>query len=139
MLNKRIAIAIEEGDSDKAYGVIFPDLEGCFSAGDTLDEAIESAQEAVEGYLELLLQDGDKLPDFKSIQEHRITPEYDGFIWSFVSVDMTPFLGKSKKVNVTLPELLIKQIDKVASTNSVYKNRSGFLAKAAMHELKLSV
>jgi predicted RNase H-like HicB family nuclease len=139
MLNKKIGIAIEEGGPDQAFGVIFPDIEGCFSAGDTLDEAIENAQEAVEGYLEVLLEDGDELPNFKSIQEHRANPEYDGFIWSFVSVDMTPFMGKSKKVNVTLPELLLRQIDNIAATSSIYKTRSGFLAKAAMHELKLSV
>lgn len=139
MLQKRIAVAIEEGGPNHAFGVIFPDIEGCFSAGDTLDEAIENAQEALEGFLEILVQDGDTLPEFKSIQEHRVNPEYEGFIWSFVSVDVTPFLGKSKKVNVTLPEILIKQIDEVSASNPAYKNRSEFLAQAAMHELKLAI
>ena len=36
------AIAIEKGDEDTAYGVIVPDIPGCFSAGDTLEEAFEN-------------------------------------------------------------------------------------------------
>ena len=139
MLQKRIAVATEEGGPDHAFSVTFADIEGCFSAGDTLDEAIENAQEAVEGFFQILVQDGDTLPEFKSIQEHRANPQYEGFIWSFVSVDATPFLGKSKKNNVTLPELLVKQIDEVSATNPAYKNRSEFLAQAAIHELKLAM
>jgi predicted RNase H-like HicB family nuclease len=45
-------IAIEPGDADHAYGVMVPDLPGCFSAGDTLDEAIDNAKEAIELWLE---------------------------------------------------------------------------------------
>ena len=41
-------IAIETGTSTEAYGVVVPDLPGCFSAGDTLDEAMENAKEAIE-------------------------------------------------------------------------------------------
>jgi hypothetical protein len=39
-------IAIESGYANHAYGVVVPDLPGCFSAGDTLDEAIDNAKEA---------------------------------------------------------------------------------------------
>ncbi|MDH5929552.1 type II toxin-antitoxin system HicB family antitoxin [Vibrio lentus] len=54
-------IAIETGDKDFAYGVVFPDLPNCFSAGDTLDEALSNAKEAVDFYLEDLAVRG-KLP-----------------------------------------------------------------------------
>jgi len=37
-------IAIEPGDDTHAFGVVVPDLPGCFSAGDTLDEAMENAR-----------------------------------------------------------------------------------------------
>lgn len=42
----RYPIAMEPGDAKHAYGVVVPDLPGCFSAGDTLDEAIANAPEA---------------------------------------------------------------------------------------------
>ena len=44
----RYPIAIEPGNGDHAFGVVAPDLPGCFSAGDTLDEAIDNAKEAIE-------------------------------------------------------------------------------------------
>ncbi len=37
-------IAIEPGDDKHAYGVVVPDLPGCFSGGDTLDEAMDNAR-----------------------------------------------------------------------------------------------
>jgi predicted RNase H-like HicB family nuclease len=49
-------IAIETGDEKHAYGVVVPDLPGCFSAGDTLDEALTNARETMVDVSEL----GDK-------------------------------------------------------------------------------
>jgi len=54
----RYPIAIESGDSKHAYGVVVPDLPGCFSAGDSLDEALTNAREAILLHLEGLLDDG---------------------------------------------------------------------------------
>jgi predicted RNase H-like HicB family nuclease len=51
-------VAIESGDSEHAYGVLVPDLPGCFSAGDTLDEALTNGQEAILLHIEGLLDDG---------------------------------------------------------------------------------
>ena len=52
----RYPIAIETGDSKHAFGVVVPDLPGCFSAGDTLDEALTNAREAILLHLEGLLE-----------------------------------------------------------------------------------
>jgi predicted RNase H-like HicB family nuclease len=43
----RYPIAIETGDEKHAYGVVVPDLPGCFSAGDNLDEALTNARAAI--------------------------------------------------------------------------------------------
>jgi predicted RNase H-like HicB family nuclease len=40
-------IALVEEEEGKAVGVWFPDLPGCFSVGDTLDEAMLNAREAL--------------------------------------------------------------------------------------------
>lgn len=131
-------IAIEQGDEKFAYSVYFPDIDGCYSAGDTLDEAVTNAHEALEGFLELCAEDGDELPAAGTLEEHQNNPEYKGFVWAFVDIDITPYLGKAKKINVTLPEFLISRIDKNAETNAKYKNRSDFLAQAALNELHLA-
>ncbi len=54
----RYPIAIEAGSDAAAFGVVVPDLPGCFSAGDTLDEAVENAREAIELWIETVLDDG---------------------------------------------------------------------------------
>jgi predicted RNase H-like HicB family nuclease len=49
-------IAIEPGSAKEAWGVVVPDLDGCFSAGDrSIDEAIENAKEAIELWIEVAL------------------------------------------------------------------------------------
>jgi predicted RNase H-like HicB family nuclease len=56
----RYPIAIEPGNETQAFGVVVPDLPGCFSAGDNLDEAISHAKEAIELWLETVIEDGQK-------------------------------------------------------------------------------
>lgn len=43
----KFLIAIEPGSEHTAYGVTVPDLPGCFSAGDTLEEALDNTREAI--------------------------------------------------------------------------------------------
>lgn len=132
-------IAIEAGDDTHAYGVVVPDLPGCFSAGDSFEDALKNAHEAIELHLEGLFEDGLEIPQASDMKQHIADPEFKGWVWAMVEVDITPFLGKSQKVNVTLPEVLIKRIDAVVGSQPTYKTRSGFLAQAAIHELsKLS-
>lgn len=83
-------IAIEVGNEDTAYGVVVPDLPGCFSAGDTFDEAGASAREAIEGHLESLAEHGDPIPEGSEIAAYLSDPEYAGWVWAAVEVDITP-------------------------------------------------
>ncbi|CUA82067.1 Predicted nuclease of the RNAse H fold, HicB family [Gulbenkiania indica] len=128
-------IAIEPGDDQHAYGVIVPDIPGCFSAGDTLDEAMKNAHEAIDGHLSLLAEDDQAIPMASTVQAHMANPEYAGFIWAVVDVDITQYLGKATKLNVTLPASLIRRIDDFVATHPEYKSRSGFLAKTALEKL----
>lgn len=128
-------IAIERGDEDHAYGVVVPDLPGCFSAGDTFEEALANVREAIEGWLEVAVEYGDPIPEATTVEAYVDNPEYQGWIWAVVDIDVTPYLGKSHKINVTLPDLLIKQIDEFVATHTGDKTRSGFLSRVAMQEL----
>ena len=60
---------------------------------------------------------------------------YQRGAWIFVEVDVTKFMGKSERINVTLPHLLINRIDTFVSQNPAYASRSNFLAKAALKVL----
>jgi hypothetical protein len=76
------------------------------------------------------------IPVASTVQKHLSNRNYEGWVWALVDVDLTPFLGKSHKVNVTLPEGLLKRIDDVVARQPTYKTRSGFLAQAALHEME---
>lgn len=84
----RYPIAIEPGDAEHAFGVVVPDLPGCFSAGDTLDEAIDGAKEAIELWLGTVIDDGGSAPEPRSITEHQANPEFYGWAWAEVSVEL---------------------------------------------------
>ncbi len=66
---------VEDAGSDKAIGLWFPDLPGCFSAGDTVDEAMLNATEAVSLYAESLAKEGRSLPPPRSVAALRDDPE----------------------------------------------------------------
>lgn len=66
---------IEDAGTDHAVGVWFPDLPGCFAAGDTLDEALKNAPEAVSLWLEDLEQDGRTIPRARTPSELKADPE----------------------------------------------------------------
>lgn len=124
-------IAIESGDDQHAYGVEVPDIPGCFSAGDTFDEALSNALEAISLHLEGLAEEGELPPVPSQPSAYIRDPQYAGYLWGVVGIDETPYLGKSEKLNVTLPQLLTKQIDEITKTHPDYKNRSYFLQVAA--------
>ncbi|QMV16824.1 MULTISPECIES: type II toxin-antitoxin system HicB family antitoxin [Vibrio] len=129
-------IAIDTGDKEHAYGVTFPDLPGCFSAGDTLDEALLNAKDAAEFYLEDLAEHGKLPPKAGDLSTWQKDPEYLGWAWAVVDIDVEPFLGKSIKINATLPTLYLKKIDDLVKVHPEYKNRSHFLQIAATHEFE---
>ena len=66
---------IEEEGAEKAVGVWFPDLPGCFSAGDDLDEALRNAPEAIQHYADSLAEEGRALPSPRPLSELRRDPE----------------------------------------------------------------
>ena len=81
-------IAIEHGDDTHVYGVVVPDLPGCFSAGDTLDEAFENAKEAIAGWIELEIKEGHPIPKASSLDEISKMDEFKG--WYLSVVDVSP-------------------------------------------------
>ena len=126
----RYPIAIENGGKDHAFGVVVPDLSGCFSAGDTLDEAIDNAREAIELWLETVIDDGGAVPAPKTISEHQANPEFAGWIWAVVPVDLAALSDKVERVNITLPARVLRRIDAEAKASG--ETRSGFIARRAL-------
>jgi predicted RNase H-like HicB family nuclease len=66
---------IEDAGPDRAVGVWFPDLPGCTSGGDDVDEALRKAPEALELYAEGEQEDGRRLPRARTLTELKADPE----------------------------------------------------------------
>ena len=117
-------------DKSSDYGVIVPDLPGCFSAGETLDEAIEMAHEAVECHIEGLLLAGEHLPAVLSIEHHQSNPEYADGVWALVELDLSRLEDTTERVNITISRRVLTLIDEAAKRAG--ESRSGFLARAGI-------
>ncbi|HCU1936373.1 TPA: type II toxin-antitoxin system HicB family antitoxin [Acinetobacter baumannii] len=124
-------IAIERGTDTEAFGVSVPDIPGCFSAGDTLYEAIENVKEAISGHLEILAEDEEEIPLASDVSKFIDQEDYRGMIWAVTEVDVSRYLGKPEKINVTLPSRLIRKIDDNVGKDKRFKTRSAFLAAGA--------
>jgi predicted RNase H-like HicB family nuclease len=120
-----IALIHKEADSD--YGVSFPDLPGCVSAGVTLDEARAMAEEALALHIEGMAEDGDAIPEPSSMEEVMADRENRDAVAILVSAPVQTF--RSVRVNITLPEDTLRAIDAYAEAAGF--TRSGFLARAA--------
>jgi len=129
----RFPVVLHSDDGIR-YGVTVPDLPGCFSAGDTFDEALDSAAEAIELHLEGLTEEGGEVPVPRAIAERRANPDYAGGVWAAVDVDVSRFDGRAEKINITLPRRLLAKIDAYAKAHGA--TRSGFLAEAARRAMR---
>ncbi len=92
-----------------------------------MDEAIANAMEAVAFCIEGLLDAGEKIPYPHGVGTHA------GMIWALVSVDLASRSGKSKRLNISLPERVLRRIDSAAEMNG--ETRSGFIARIALERV----
>jgi predicted RNase H-like HicB family nuclease len=116
-------IGLIRKDVDSDFGVEFPDFPGCVSAGATLEEARRMAQEALELHARGMIDDGDKLPVPSPLDVIMAEPTNNDTVAFLV---VLPQAGeRAVRVNITLPEELLRRIDARA------RNRSAFLARAA--------
>jgi len=96
-------------------------------------------REAIEAHLEVLVEDGETLPAATSVEAFLVDPAYQGVIWALIDIDVTRLMGKSEKINVTLPSLLIRRIDRFVAEHPEYDSRSGFLARIAADKVLASM
>ncbi len=83
-------------------------------------------QEAAEVYFE-----GEDIPVPAPTPLEQLTanPEYQGGVWLLVDIDLAKLKIKAKRVNITMPENLLSEIDRYAE--QYHMTRSGLLAQAA--------
>jgi len=120
-----IGLIHKEAKSD--FGVSFPDFPGVITAGTTLDDARLMAEEALALHVEGMTEDGEAIPEPSTLEEVMSDPDNRTGVAILVSVKTEQ--PKAIRVNVTLPQDVLEQIDRYAEAHGF--TRSGLLTQAA--------
>ncbi len=126
-----IAIVHKETKSD--FGVSFPDFPGCITAGKNIDEAKDMAQEALTLHIQGMIEDGEQLPGSSKLEDIMSDPDYANAI-AYLVVSVPDAKPRTVRVNVTVPEMTLKQIDAAAKKRGM--SRSSFLVHAAQNAIQ---
>lgn len=122
--------AIVHKDEDSAFGVEFPDLPGCYSAADDLEDVPAKAREA----LSLWFEDQEPVQPraLADIREEAAEALANGAF--LIAVPHIARRGRVVRVNVSMDEGLLSAIDHAAKQRK--QTRSAFLADAASETLQ---
>lgn len=124
-------VAIETGTETEAFGVVVPDLPGCFSAGDTLEDAFIQTEEAITGWIETALDTGLEIPKPSGIEALRKAhPEFEGWTWGLVKINPATLDNTLERVNISLPRRILHRLDALA--RAAGETRSGFISSMAL-------
>jgi predicted RNase H-like HicB family nuclease len=127
----RYPVAIEPATEETAFGVVVPDLPGCFSAGDTLDDALAGAEQAASAWVEAALNAGEQIPGPSSVDALRENPDFEGWIFGVITLDPAWLDETVERVNITLPRRVLKRLDALAEEAG--QTRSGTIAQLTLH------
>lgn len=115
-------------DKDSDFGASVPDLPGCFSAGESFEEALVNVTEAIETHLEGIIIDKEPIPPPSNINEHQKNPHYSDGVWALVDINLSKLMVKTKRINITMPENVIHSTDDFARKHNL--SRSSLLTQA---------
>ncbi|WP_028322808.1 type II toxin-antitoxin system HicB family antitoxin [Desulfatiglans anilini] len=126
-------IAIVHKDPKSDFGISFPDFPGCITAGKDIDEAKDMAQEALTLHIQGMIEDGEKLPAPSKLEEIMADPDFADAV-AYLVVDVPDARPRTVRVNITVPEMTLKQIDAAARKRGM--SRSSFLVHAAQNAIQ---
>ena len=129
-------VAVIEKETDSAFGIWFPDVEGCFSAGDTLEEAVANAAAALRQHAEAIESAGRRLPAARAVDDVLRGEDVRESVEAGAVLFAVPLLadaGRTVRINISLDRALVDQIDSAASARGL--TRSAFIAQAAREKI----
>jgi predicted RNase H-like HicB family nuclease len=130
---KRSYIAIIHKEKQSDYGVSFPDFPGCISSGKTLEEAKRMAEEVLNFHVQGMIDDSEEVPLPSELDDIKFDKKFQKDIYALLVVDAKISKPKVVRVNVTIDEELLDDIDNFAAIKGV--TRSAFLSNIARREL----
>jgi predicted RNase H-like HicB family nuclease len=124
-------------EPDGSASGFFPDVPGCYFAGDSLDQTFQDAKSALDAHFELLSEENQAIPRPQTVSFHLAqgNDALNGGQWLLVDINMNQFDGRAERINITLPRRLLAKIDGFVLEHPRFSNRSAFLAEAARRVL----
>ncbi|MET0264643.1 MAG: type II toxin-antitoxin system HicB family antitoxin [Duganella sp.] len=123
-------------DEHSVYGVNVPDIKGVHSWGDSIEEALSNAKEAIVSHIETLLELGEPVEISKTnIDALYGDPAYTGGIWALVSLDLEKLDSKPERINISVPRFVLSKMDRYAASR--HETRSGLLSRAVLQLIAL--
>ena len=124
-------IALVHKDRNSAFGVQFPDVPGCYSASDDMDDVVLNAAEALS-----LWAEDQKLPKPRSIGALQLDKSIASELAQGAFLVAVPLVENDTRVvsaNISLERGVLKAIDAEAKRRKL--TRSAFLAQAARNAM----
>lgn len=91
------------------------------------------AREAIELWINTALEDGRPIPKAKPMEHHMADPEFKGWAWGVVEVNMDDLSDTVERINISVPRRVLRQIDQYVDQR--HETRSGFLSRAALEAI----
>jgi predicted RNase H-like HicB family nuclease len=136
MAKTRTRYAVVVDGVPGAFGLWVPDMPGCTSMGESVDDVLQKAQEALRLWVEDALADGEPLPAPRSFEEIAKDPEVAAALKEGAALAIVPLLiesGRAVKANLSLDAWLLAAIDDAAAARGL--TRSAFLSSAAREKI----
>lgn len=128
--NYRFLAILEQGDN--SVGVYFPDLDGCITGGDNIDEAIECAYEVLKLHLYGMEEDNEAIPEPSSITDLTLEKNESPIM---IDVYMKPFREKMNEKFIKKTLSIPNWMNTMAEEKGI--NFSKLLQNAISHELNI--
>jgi predicted RNase H-like HicB family nuclease len=122
-----IPVAIHK-DEISVYGVIVPDVPGCFSWGDSIEDAMQNTREAIYSHVQAMLAEGGRLRFASPVLRTWLRPTAMSALFGRWCKSMLE--PRPERINVSIPRFLLSRIDAYAASR--HETRSGFLTRAAL-------
>lgn len=126
--------ALIEKDTDSAFGISFPDVPGCFSAADEVDDVLRNAIEALELHLE-----DDTAPKARALDQVAADRDVRQALETGAYLLAVPLIRNERRpvrINISLDKGTVDAIDNAARRRGL--TRSAFIAEASLKEAKIA-
>ena len=124
-------VAVLEKEPDSDFGIYFPDLPGCVTAGDDQDEALSNAEEVLQFHIDGLIEHDLPVPPPSAVSNHPLSRYPNALSIAMIRARLP---GRARRINLTVDEHLLADIDAAAAARG--DSRSGFVAEAARRMMR---